>query len=589
MIPQQIIDQIQDRADIVEIIGSHVQLRRAGQNFKGCCPFHQEKTPSFVVSPDKQIFHCFGCSVGGNVFSFLMKMEGIDFREAAKQLADRTGIEIPEDESVRSAREQLEPLYGASAKAADLYHQYLKKSAEDSPVWKYLHKRGIAQHLIDRFRIGYSPNEWDAFIQKVASDYKTETLVSAGLALKKQGGGYYDRFRNRLMFPISDLKGRTVGFGARVLDDSLPKYVNTPDTPIYHKSRVLYGIHEGVKAIREAGKVLIVEGYMDVIGCHAAGVENVVASSGTALTTDQIRLIKRYTTQVTMLFDADQAGQLATLRGTDLLISEGCSVNVASMPKGHDPDSYVKTFGAEDFKNKVIEQAKPIFEYKFALLKTEYDPNNPEGKAQISEGMISTIRRVPNEVLKASLISDLADKLSVPEQALMQELKKSGSVRQVVTKKPEVKTVSRPNQKVSPAEKLLLGLTTSFEGAWQKAKDTEIKRYFINETARNLYDRILAHDTWESARPSRLMSELIEDDVASVLLRECVREVEGVTDAGKAFDDCLNHFNQREQVGRQETLRRQIIESERRGDFETLKRLQQEYNDILHRSKKANG
>lgn len=430
-IPENILEDILNRVDIVELISGFIPLKRAGRNFKAVCPFHQEKTPSFMVSPDRQIYHCFGCGAGGNAFNFLMQYERLEFIEAVETLARRAGVALPQAERHPDKAAGLsEQLYKINEQAASFYESCLG-SPKGSLARTYLVKRGINQATAKLFKLGYAPDSWDALINHLREKAFTLSLLEkAGLALSKAGGGYYDRFRERIIFPIFDIKSRVLAFGGRVLPDAhsvpqadLAKYVNSPETPVYVKGRHLYGLNFARESIREKDFVAVVEGYLDFIMPFQAGFKNIVASLGTALTSEQARLIKRYTQNVVMVYDADNAGEMATLRTLDIFIDEGMKVKVAPLPQGFDPDLFVRKHGVEEFSQR-IKQAQNLFDYKLKVLKGRHDIKDIEGKAMISSEMLPTINRFSNAILKTEYLRKLAQELSVGEEALFQELKK---------------------------------------------------------------------------------------------------------------------------------------------------------------------
>ncbi|MFH1305049.1 MAG: DNA primase [Candidatus Omnitrophota bacterium] len=367
MIPQEVIDSILDRLDIVEIISGYIQIKKSGRNFKACCPFHNEKTPSFVVSPDKQIYHCFGCAAGGNVISFVMKYENMEFPEAVKLLAAGAGVSLPET-GRNSSRSSTGHLYEINQTAADFYHDILM-SEEGRGALEYLKARGLDDKTLKTFMVGYAPQGWENFKTFcVKKKIPLEFARKAGLTIpSEKGKGDYDRFRNRIIFPIFSERGRVLGFGGRVLDNSLPKYINSPETPIYSKSNVLYGLNFSRQAIRDEKYVIITEGYLDVISSFKHGSTNVVATSGTALTASQVVILKKYADTAVMVFDADQAGEAASLRGLDILLQNGMKVKIATLPEGEDPDSFVRKNGRKKFE-KIIDDAKGLFDYKLDLL-----------------------------------------------------------------------------------------------------------------------------------------------------------------------------------------------------------------------------
>jgi DNA primase len=580
MIPQNILDQIQDRSDIVEVIQRAVPLKRAGRGFSAPCPFHSEKTPSFTVSPDKQIFHCFGCGAGGNVFTFVMKYDKLTFPEAVRQLAQSAGVLLPEDEEFRKKEDSRQPLYAAVQAATEFFRSELTKTAADAPVRKYIAKRRLTDEALSKFKIGYSPEAWDALLKTLARDHGVETLTRAGLLLERENkSGHYDRFRNRMMFPITDLRGRVIGFGARVLDDSLPKYVNSPESEIYHKGRVLYGFYEGLDAIRHENRVLLVEGYMDVIGCHAAGVEIAAAASGTSLTTDQIRALKRFTSNVTVLFDADKAGEAATLRGLDLLVEENCTVNVATLTDGHDPDSFVREFGAEKFRESV-DAAVPLFDYKYQLLARRHDARQVEGKVRIAAEMLSTIRRIPNEITKHGYLSELSRRLGISEDALKVELAKaSTSPRPVELSQPDQKAAAAAKARgpVRTLEKQLLGFLMHSAKYWQTGVDRLTLEDFAHNDARVLAKMIFEASDWQEIEEKRILNTVQDQETVKLLVSQAAHEVEILDDTDRAFAQCLQSLEGEKKEQMLQRLRREMAEAEKARDTERLKVLQIEY------------
>ncbi len=586
MIPQAVIDQIIDRINIVDIIMQYVPLKKAGQNFKSPCPFHAEKTPSFNVNSDKQIFHCFGCGVGGNVFSFLMKYEKMTFPDAVKLLAEKAGVVVPEDEARQKSDETLKPLYGANQLAANFYKKQLEVLSANSKVKIYIHNRGLTAEALSKFNMGYSPDSWDSLMKIAASQYEPAVLVKAGLAIKRDDGGAYDRFRGRLMFPILDTRGRALGFGGRILDDSTPKYINSPETPVYQKSRVLYGLFEGMDAIRKADHVILVEGYMDVVACFQAGVHNAVASSGTALTVEQVRLIKKYTKQVTVLFDADQAGQSATLRGLDILVEEGCRVKVAALPSGHDPDTYVKEFGSKQFVEGILDKASALFDYKFGVLLRQFDMKQVHGKVQIANEMLSTIRRLPNEIEKNAMVRELSTRLGVMEASLMAELNKQsqGFNRPIIQR--QVLVQRAPVKKNSLIfEKTVIGLLLSSSELWNQYKDKIAVEDFSDPDTKIVLAYILKAGDWNLIQLSKILNQFQENDRASFLVRQSVHEMENITHVEKAMEDCLKQLNQREEETQRKLLRAKIAECERSQDTQSLNRLLQEFAQFSKKGK----
>lgn len=580
MIAQTILDQILDRVDIVEIVSRHVALRKAGRSFKAPCPFHSEKSPSFIVTPDKQIFHCFGCGAGGNVITFLMKYEKLNFREAVAQLADRAGISIPQDEAERSKESTLEPLYKILEYAADFYVSELKSSVAASAAKEYVARRALKPEAVAKFRVGLSPAGWDGFWSKAQKHFNQETALRAGLILSKQGGGVYDRFRERLMFPVRDVRGRVIGFGARSLDNSEPKYLNSPETDVYYKGRLLYGLHEAADGIRRENRALVVEGYMDVIACHQAGVDIAVASSGTALTPEQVRLLKRYTPRITMLYDADPAGQAATIRGLDVLAEEGCEVTVAGMPEGHDPDSYLKAFGADKFRAEVLGREKSFFEFKLDYLSRQHGEKGVDSRAKVAGDMTASIRRMPSEILKATWVSELSKRLGIAESSIWAEVRKVGTgLRRAREEAPAAAVAPKPT-KASLTEKMLLGLSLYNEEVWTKAKNRLTPEDFRHEGMRKVARMVLETETWDGAKPSRLLALLESDEAAVGLLSESVHETETVDEPSRAFDDCLRRVGDERRREKLYELKQNITRCEKSNDQTSLGQLLREYAEL---------
>lgn len=417
-----------DAARIEEVVGDFVSLKKRGTSLIGNCPFHNEKTPSFHVSVTKGIYKCFGCGKGGDAVHFIMDHEKYSYPEALKFLANKYNIEV--EETVQSpqnieAQNAREALYIVSQYAAGFFVDQLWNSADGRAIGlSYFKERGFREDVIKKFELGYSPDSWDALINSAKSSGHQEAyLESTGLAIKNDKGKLYDRFRGRVMFPIHNFTGRVIGFGGRTLktDKNVPKYVNSPESDIYHKSNVLYGLFHAKKAIRETDNCYLVEGYADVLSAHHAGVENVVASSGTSLTTEQIRLIGRFTQNVTMLYDGDAAGIKASLRGLDMILEEGLNVKVVNFPDGHDPDSYMHLVGAGAFKIYIENNRKDFILYKADTLLKEAG-TDPIKRAGIIRDIVESIAKIPDNIKASVFIRECSHLLQVEERILLNEL-----------------------------------------------------------------------------------------------------------------------------------------------------------------------
>ncbi|MGD0621956.1 MAG: DNA primase [Thermacetogeniaceae bacterium] len=423
LVPADFIETVRSRTDIVEMIGEYVVLKRAGQNYLGLCPFHQEKTPSFTVSPSKQIFYCFGCSTGGSAFTFLMKRDHLTFHEAVEALARRLGLELPEEDRNESAlmRGRREH-FDLNAQVADYYHKILTENQASETARAYLRKRGLHPRVWDQFTLGFAPASGQALLDAFTKKgFGVQSLSTAGLLVNRQGG-VQDRFRGRIIFPIYDARGRCLGFGGRALGDEQPKYLNSPETGTFSKSRNLYGLNFALPAIRERGNALVVEGYMDCITAHQHGFSNAVASLGTAFTRDQAGLLVRYTQEVVLSFDRDAAGSAASLRGAEYLQDLGARVYVLDFPDAKDPDEFLREQGREAFAAVLQERRLPYFEFKLELLLQQHDPASVYGKMEIAGGILEDLARLDNIVARDGYVQLVARRLGVSEDAVRQEL-----------------------------------------------------------------------------------------------------------------------------------------------------------------------
>lgn len=426
MIPKSTIDEIYDATRIEEVVGDYVHLKKRGANYLGLCPFHNEKTPSFIVSPAKGIYKCFGCSAGGNSVSFIMDLEHISYPEALKQLAKKYQIQIEEEEVSPEQKQRLnkrENLYLLNEFAEKYFRNQLKTQQGQLIAQPYIKDRKISTESVETFKIGFLANIRDGFTKHALKNgYSKELLEESGLSIFKDGNGF-DRYRDRLIFPIHSLSGRTIGFGARILktDKKLAKYVNSPESEVYHKSKILYGILQAKKSIVKQDYCILVEGYTDVVALHQAGIDNVVASSGTALTKDQVRLIKRFTDNLTVIFDGDNAGIKASLRGIDIILEFGLNVNVLLLPDGEDPDSFSKGKTEDELKQYITSNSRNFIDFKIDLFKREGEQSIVE-KTKWLRNIIKSISKVPDPLKRTVFIQDAAPKLDFDEKVLFNEL-----------------------------------------------------------------------------------------------------------------------------------------------------------------------
>ena len=437
MIDRATVDRIYAAANIVDIIGDYVTLKKKGVNYQACCPFHNEKTPSFVVSPSKGMYKCFGCGKGGNAVTFIMEHESISYPEALKVVAKRYGIEVEEreqtEEDVRRNNNR-ESMFALNGWAAEYFSKYLLNNAEGKTVGLsyFAQKRGFTDATIRKFGLGFCSAAGDAMSQAaLAAGYKEEFLLSTGLTLKRESDGrLYDRFRDRVMFPVHNISGRVVAFGGRTLrtDGKVAKYQNSPESEIYSKTRELYGLYFAKKAIQQQGFAIMVEGYTDVISMHQAGVENVVASSGTSLTIDQIRLLNRFTRNITVIYDGDSAGVKATMRGIDMILKEGMNVRVVSLPVEHDPDSFARAHTAEQVRDYIARTEEDFLSFKAKMLMREAG-NDPIRRSEIVGDMVNSIVQIPDSIQRSIYIKECARTMDVDENVLIAEVARKRAVQ----------------------------------------------------------------------------------------------------------------------------------------------------------------
>jgi len=449
------VDEVRAAADIVKVVGDYVKLRKAGANYMGLCPFHQEKTPSFAVHPAKQIFHCFGCGVGGDVFKFVMMIDNLTFPEALRRLGEKVGITVSETfgDATYDANAQVRAaLYKLHEAAAKFFASQLGGTAEGRLARAYLEDRGLTDEVVGRFRLGYAPGDGQALTRHLSGGYESELLEKSGLVVRDaERNRHYDRFRRRIVFPIANDSGKVVAFAGRALGDEQPKYLNSPETPIFTKGRVLYHLDRAAQAIRKLDYAILVEGYMDCIAVASSGIENVVASCGTSLTEGQIRLLARYTRRVVVNYDPDSAGVAATERSLALLLEEGFEAKVLALPRGLDPDSFVRKQGSGRYR-ELLGGAPSYIDYLTDQAVATHGLSTPEGKVRAANVVMPYIARVPNPMLRAELANRLAERLHLDERLLQEELRRvSGVARTEVRIQPESAAL-----KLTVAEKELL-------------------------------------------------------------------------------------------------------------------------------------
>jgi DNA primase len=559
-IPEEKISEIKNAADIVDVVSESVLLKKAGKNYMGLCPFHSEKTPSFTVSPDKQIFHCFGCSTGGNVFSFLMKQEGFSFPEAARHLAKRYGVDIPHKPLSPEQKKKIserESLLDINRRAGGFYHQALLNSAEGQQAKSYLSKRGISQKTIVDFKLGYAHDGWDHLLKFFSNKRVSPILLEkSGLILpRKNKSGHYDRFRNRVIFPIVDVNTQVVGFGGRVLDDALPKYLNSPETAIYNKSRSLYGIHRAKDKCRAAGTVFIVEGYLDLLALHQHGIENSVATLGTALTADHVKMLTRYARRMVLVYDSDEAGirsaqrcietfwkEHVDFRREDVYSEDKADTHILVLPAGHDPDSYIFEQGPEAFMAAASESPGIItFLMDCAVRKHGL---TTEGKIRVISELQEPLAAINDQIAQAIYIQQLAERIGIAESAVLERIRavaarqsrattfadQKGSPASTLPKREVAETNSRV-QGPSGAnagirfERQIIAMMLQFPEILPEISRLSVLKYFENNELESIGNVVLKFNPSTVVQVSELISK-IENEAQQTLIASLAIEDE---------------------------------------------------------------
>lgn len=562
-IPESTIDQVRQAVDIVEVISDHVILNKKGRNHLGLCPFHEDRNPSFNVSQDKQIYKCFACGEGGNVFTFLIKIEGISFIEALRQLAQRSGFPLPENnQETKENFNTFDALYNANEFARKYYHHLLLKHHSGAEARKYLKNRAISEETQETFSLGYAPNAWDSFVLAAKRrGFDPQILESAGLVLsRKDGNGHYDRFRHRIMFPIQAHTGRTVAFGARAINpEEQIKYLNSPETPVYRKNAILYGLWQNRNSIRTKQLSLIVEGYMDLITLVQQGIPHIVATSGTALTLNHAHLLRRYVERIILVFDGDKAGETATIRGIETLFESGLDVRVASLPKNHDPDSFIKEQGTKAL-NFLIENATPALDF---LIDCREDLSTSNGKARAVTSLATLISRIGDRTLRTFLTKETAEKLGVNEDTLIQSIRN-------VNKRPLItdnKKKPRKNQGFDPKPRSERELLTQMM-ANNLIADRILKQIKIDDFTNSFYKRIaiLISDRRKKGQDAGV--ELLQDQSLTSDIVQIISALSmevGITNPDQQelpLQDYINNFRLKNLDAKIQALKKEIKSSD---------------------------
>ena len=582
----EVINDVRQSNDIVDVISQYVHLKRSGRNFFGLCPFHNEKSPSFSVSPDKQIFHCFGCGVGGNVFSFITQIEGINFVEAVQMLAERANIQLPTlQDNGDSQREELKAkVYKVNEFTAEFYHQNLYKP-QAKIAQEYVKKRQLSNETLKSFKIGFS-GKFDELYQELKKQgFGEREILESGLVNKNERGQYIDRYRNRLMFPICDARGKVIAFGGRVLDDSKPKYINSPENVVYSKGRNLFGLNVAKKG--DLKRILIVEGYMDVISLHQRGITNVVAPLGTALTEQQGWLLRKNAEQIILSFDSDEAGLKAKLRALDILQNMGCDLRILQMEGAKDPDEYIIKYGNARFNN-LVDKALSIIEFKVKILKKDLNLENTNDKIKFLNEIAKLISNVDNTIEREVYIEKIAKEYDISKEAIYAEVNKltykNVKTEKVLEKpKPVVTHIKREEKVISEAVKrrentvialLLMGDLNIFEILRQNIKVEDFQDEVNKKIAQKLYEEFEKGNSNINA----IIDNLEQDEQNQITM--IMSEDYEITDIEKAIDDVVQAY-EREKLNTRKFEILDLLDKDLENDQK--KELEKELSNIIIR------
>ncbi|MBI3312955.1 MAG: DNA primase [Candidatus Omnitrophica bacterium] len=580
----KVVEEVQRANDIVEIISQFLPLKRTGRHFKANCPFHQEKTPSFIVNAEKQIFHCFGCQAGGDVFSFLMRYENLNFPEALRQLAERANIRLPEPSRKNPAEgpSDKEKLYEIYRLAQDFYHARFCHPEAGKAAREYWKKRGFEESLAMEFKIGWAPADWRLLYEfLIKKGFPEALLLKTGLIQRSPKGPFYDVFRNRLLFPIHNLQGKVVAFGGRLIDQSEgPKYLNSPETAVFHKRQELYGLYLAKKFInRDRPQLFVVEGYFGFMRLYEKGFRTTVATLGTSLTPEHVQILKRFADEAIVIYDGDQAGEMASLRGLEVFLEGGMSVKVVRLPKGYDPDDFLKKENPEAF-TKLLQEARDFFDFELEVLSAKYDRAESLGLVKITNEFLETFTKVKNPVLLDRYIKRLAGVLGVEEMSLRTEFSKL----QKKSSPTPSKSAAAPKAErskvdaLSQDEILLLSLmaddveireASSGELSHSDFKDSELSAIFKTLSS-------ITEQTSSLQVLNRLENESLKERMIACLAMDWTSEKKK-----RAFKDCLWRIKNRQLENRLEELRRLIARAETDQDSAKLTHLVTEYRDLL--------
>ena len=583
---EEIINEVRQSNDIVDVISQYIHLKRSGRNFFGLCPFHNEKSPSLSVSPDKQIFHCFGCGVGGNVFTFVSKIEGIGFVETVQMLAERANIQLPTLENKGDAQKEIlkDKVYKVNEFAAEYYHQNLYKPTAKM-AQEYVKKRQLSNETLKSFRIGFSGKHDELYQELKKQGFEEKEILESGLVNKNDRGQYIDRYRNRLMFPICDVRGRVIAFGGRVLDDSKPKYINSPENVVYSKGRHLFGLNVAKKG--DTKRLLIVEGYMDVISLHQRGITNVVAPLGTALTEQQGWLLRKNAEQIILSFDSDDAGLQAKIRALGILENMGCDIRVLNVEGAKDPDEYILKYGTARFNN-LVEKALSVIEFNVKLLKKDLNLENTNDKIKFLNEIAKLISKIDNTIEREVYIEKIAKEYDISKEAIYAEVNKltyknSSNEKLLEKRKPVILHTKKETQEISPAVKrrentvisiLLTGDLSIFEIIKQNITPEDFQDDINRKIVKKLYEEFEKGNSNINSIIDSLEQE--EQNQITMIMAEDY-EIENLE---KAIDDIMQSYEK----DKLDKRKFEILELlEKTNDINEKKKLESELSNIIIR------
>lgn len=599
LIPEAKVEEIRARADIVEVVSGYVSLKRAGRNHLGLCPFHAEKTPSFNVNAERQIYHCFGCGVGGDVFAFLMNLEGLSFPEAVRRLGERYGIEV-EEEAVtpeeEQRREERERLLRVMEVASAFYHRLLVEDPAGKPARAYLRRRGFDGELARQFQLGWAPDAWETLANHLREKGFDPRWARDLLGLTrpgKEGRGDYDLFRRRLLFPILDERGRPVAFGGRILEGEGPKYINSPESPVYHKGRVLYGLYQARDAMRRQNEAIVVEGYFDQLALHRAGFHNAVATCGTALTPDHARLLKRFAGRVLLLFDQDEAGRKATFRAMEELLPAGLQTSVATLEPGEDPDSFLRRHPAQTLRER-LDAARPVLEVYIEQTLAEHG-EDIDSRARAVEKILTRVRLLPGDIERDLYLKHLAARTGLDESLLRSKAQPPAAApappspappRAVAAPKAARPAPAAQRSVFRKAERILLRLILSYESARAEAHRIGLEELFEEGDMRLLAERALAAPAETGVMAEKMRIDDLSESQKG-LLSGILIEDEGMfaENSDELFRQCRETVNRERMKQRLQRLQELMREAERGQDFTNMAGWQREFQEITRKLK----